>query len=175
MQDKPLIVVGVDGSACARDALAYAMADAVRRSARVRAVWVFEHPEYWATAYGMPAPTSEFELARRGEDGVRAILDEVLEQGDATMREVPVEITTIAGSPGRVLVAEAAQADLLVVGHRGRGGLASALLGSVGLQCALHAPCPVTVVRPAAGPTDAADVTVAERAPADDPMPMPFP
>ncbi len=175
MQDKPLIVVGVDGSACAKDALAYTMSDALRRGARVRAVWVFEHPEYWATVYGMPAPTSEFELARRGEDGVRAILDEVLEQGDPAMREVPVEIAAIAGSPGRVLVGQAVEADLLVVGHRGRGGLASALLGSVGLQCALHAPCPVTVVRPAAAPADAADATVAERQPAGDPMPMPFP
>ena len=45
-----------------------------------------------------------------------------------------------------VLVEEAADADLLVVGHRGHGALGSTLLGSVGLRCVLHAPCPVTVV-----------------------------
>jgi nucleotide-binding universal stress UspA family protein len=40
----------------------------------------------------------------------------------------------------------ARDADLLVVGHRGRGAVASALLGSVGLRCVLHSTCPVTVV-----------------------------
>jgi nucleotide-binding universal stress UspA family protein len=47
-----------------------------------------------------------------------------------------------------VLVDQSRDADMLVVGHRGRGGLRSAVLGSVGLQCVLHAAVPVTVVRP---------------------------
>jgi nucleotide-binding universal stress UspA family protein len=46
---------------------------------------------------------------------------------------------------------DAADADLLLVGHRGLGDVASACLGSVGLQCVLHATCPLTVVRPVAG------------------------
>ena len=43
-------------------------------------------------------------------------------------------------------------AELLVIGHRGRGSVASVLLGSVGLYCVLHAQCPVTVVRPRSQP-----------------------
>ena len=36
-----------------------------------------------------------------------------------------------------------------MLGHRGRGAVRSALLGSVGLHCVLHATCPVTTVRQA--------------------------
>jgi hypothetical protein len=51
-----------------------------------------------------------------------------------------------------VLVSESRDADLLVVGHRGRGAFHSTMLGSVGLQCVLHASVPVTVVRAAPHP-----------------------
>jgi len=62
---------------------------------------------------------------------------------------VPVTIEATTGAPGPVLVDAARGADLLVLGHRGRGVMRSALLGSVGLYCVLHASCPVTIVRQA--------------------------
>jgi nucleotide-binding universal stress UspA family protein len=63
-----------------------------------------------------------------------------------------VEILAEGGSAAHVLVSAAAAigSPLLVVGSRGRGGFRRMLLGSVGLSCVLHAPCPVTVVRSAA-------------------------
>ena len=48
----------------------------------------------------------------------------------------------------KALIDQSRDADLLVLGHRGRGGFKSAVLGSVGLHCVLHATCPVTIVRP---------------------------
>jgi len=54
-----------------------------------------------------------------------------------------------------VLIEQSQGAELLVVGHRGLGGFRSAVLGSVGLHCVLHAACPVTVVRPQQEPADA--------------------
>jgi nucleotide-binding universal stress UspA family protein len=46
-----------------------------------------------------------------------------------------------------VLIDAVGDEDLLVVGFRGHGGFACLLLGSVSQQCALHAPCPVAIVR----------------------------
>jgi nucleotide-binding universal stress UspA family protein len=45
-----------------------------------------------------------------------------------------------------VLVKRSAQAELLVVGSRGLGGLKGMVLGSVGHHCAAHAHCPVVIV-----------------------------
>ena len=60
----------------------------------------------------------------------------------------PVDIVVAAGPAAGVLIDMSGEVDVLVVGHRGRGGFASMLLGSVGLQSVLHAHCPVIVVRP---------------------------
>jgi nucleotide-binding universal stress UspA family protein len=79
---------------------------------------------------------------------------------------VPVTIEAATGAPGPVLLDAARGADLLVLGHRGRGVMRSALLGSVGLHCVFHASCPVTIVRkaPLAGqvPTTEAAVAAAQ-------------
>jgi nucleotide-binding universal stress UspA family protein len=61
---------------------------------------------------------------------------------------VPIAVEAIAGHPGQVLCSAADGAALLVVGHRGRGAVASAIIGSVGMHCVLHARCLVAIVRP---------------------------
>ena len=79
----------------------------------------------------------------------RETLDEVV-NAHPELAAAEFNVEAIAGPPGPVLVDASEGADLLVLGHRDRGALSSALLGSVGLHCVLHATCPVTVVRPAA-------------------------
>jgi len=61
--------------------------------------------------------------------------------------DVVVRPRVVEGQAGPVLVEAAEGADLLVVGNRGHGGLAEALLGSVGQYCVRHAPCPVVIMR----------------------------
>jgi nucleotide-binding universal stress UspA family protein len=54
-------------------------------------------------------------------------------------------------TPADALLEEANDADLLVVGSRGRGGFRSMLLGSVSRTVVQHSPCPVAVIRYAEG------------------------
>ncbi|MGH2356508.1 MAG: universal stress protein [Candidatus Limnocylindria bacterium] len=60
-----------------------------------------------------------------------------------------VEVRAVPGRAAAALLSAAREmaADLIVVGSRGRGPAASALLGSVSAELADHAPCPVLVVR----------------------------
>ena len=59
----------------------------------------------------------------------------------------PVTALVRQGHAAQALLEAAAKADLLVVGSRGHGGFAEALLGSVSQHCVQHAPCPVVIVR----------------------------
>jgi nucleotide-binding universal stress UspA family protein len=142
----PTVVVGVDGSDNAGVALRYGWQQAAWRHARLRVVMAYEAPDAWAASYGVPdLPNGEW-LRTRMRDELTGIVEEVRATLSPDLRAVPWEVAAEIGSPSRVLADESRSADLLVVGHRGRGGLRSALLGSVGLGCVLQAACPTTVV-----------------------------
>lgn len=66
-------------------------------------------------------------------------------------KHLSVETRVEEGHPAPILLAAAQGADLLVVGSHGHGAFAEMLLGSTAQHCVHHAPCPVPVVRPAAG------------------------
>jgi nucleotide-binding universal stress UspA family protein len=147
MQERPAVVVGVDGSAYSRAALTYAMEEAGRRGTGVQVVSAFLPPQYQPGAYGLSAPRTPYEIKSDLRFLARRMVDEVVAEVPA-LASVPVELHEVEGKPAEVLIERARGAGLLVVGHRGRGGVASALLGSVSLECVLHAECPVTVIRP---------------------------
>jgi len=90
--------------------------------------------------------------ARAGTDleAARAIAEAAAEGLRA--RGLSVEADVGIGDPASLLITSARErlADLIVVGHRGRGPVASAVLGSVSAYLVDHAPCPVLVAR---GPT----------------------
>jgi nucleotide-binding universal stress UspA family protein len=137
------IVVGVDGSPGGRDALDFAVEEARLRGADVRVIAAWDIPgAVYAGGYGLGDP----ELCSRLEQAARDNIAHALEDVDVDGVEIRTAIRE--GNPAQVLVDEAVEADLLVVGSRGLGGFRSLLLGSVGQQCAHHAPCPLVIVRP---------------------------
>lgn len=142
------IVVGIDGTEHAAAALRWAAEEAALRSATLVAVhaWSFVPvttpadsglvPMAWTDSMEV-LDASRAAAERTAADQVR----EVLGEGNDVVLEV------VEGGPADVLVAAAADADLLVVGNQGRGNLASALLGSTSAEVADAAPCPVVIVR----------------------------
>jgi len=136
------IVVGVDGSESAREALQWAIDEARRRNATVEAIYAWHQP--FVTGY---AEMGEVTIEEYAQDA-QQVLDAAVEAVDAT-GIAPVERKLLTGGAASTLVEEAKGAALLVVGSRGRGGFSGLLLGSVSQQVAHHAPCPVVIIPPA--------------------------
>jgi nucleotide-binding universal stress UspA family protein len=167
------IVVGVDASPGALRALVWAADEARLRLASLQVVHAYhvqalQAPVYFpsrealpgraAAGGGRPPPEeleqtleqrAEFEAAvrRQAEDMVEGLLREL---GEA-VAGVDVQPTVVEDrNPAEALVELSADADLVVVGSRGRGGFTSLLLGSVSHAVVLHALCPVVVIPPSA-------------------------
>ena len=149
------IVVGVDGSADARLALTWALGEAARRRATVDVVTAYPIDFYWIDPYLLDQRRL-IALRADTEARARAFVEEVRQTpgilAQAGTAELDVSVRVCAGAPAVHLVHHAEGADLLVVGSRGRGAVRSAVMGSVALHCAAHAPCQVAVVHPDAAP-----------------------
>ena len=148
MDEIGTVVVGIDGTPASRPVLEHALHDAARRGARLRVVAVVPLPEYWVATYGMGVSPPSVEVVTEVRADAQRMVEEIVAAHGELLTRVPTSVTAIVGSPSDVLLAQAQDADLLVLGHRGRGAVASAVLGSVGLHCVLHAPCAVTIVAP---------------------------
>jgi nucleotide-binding universal stress UspA family protein len=131
------IVVGVDGSAGAQRALHWALAEARLRAATVEVVHAWKVP----VVGGMYAYSME---PSQAEERARAVVAAALRDEDTS--GVPVETTLVSGGAAEVVLREADDADLVVLGSRGLGGFRRLLLGSVGQQVAHHVSCPIVVV-----------------------------
>lgn len=132
-------VVGIDGSEQSTGALRWALRQARLSGASVDMVTAWRFP----ASYGMAIIGGDLGL----EAEARTMLAEVLGQVEDDASGVQVRELVGEGPPVQVLLEAAKDADLIVVGSRGRGGFASAVLGSVSLACVLNAPCPVVVFR----------------------------
>lgn len=142
---KNLIVVGVDHSPGARAALVFAEEEALLRGATLHAVHAWQYSYIGSTDMEGAIPSTAADLHKlraAAETPLEASIREALPASD-----LRIERRVVEGVPAGVLVEASRDADLLVVGSRGRGGFAQLLLGSVSQQCAHHAECPVVIVR----------------------------
>jgi nucleotide-binding universal stress UspA family protein len=149
------VLVGTDGSedalAAARRALELLTSDATVHLVAVAEVAATVDPVAPEVTAGYSRP-HEFDPAR-----ARAIDDATaaLERAASALGGVAVETYVDGGDPGPVLCerARALNADVMVVGSRGRGAIRRVLLGSVSTYLVQNAPCPVLVVRAAPSPS----------------------
>jgi nucleotide-binding universal stress UspA family protein len=138
------IVVGVDGSPASAAALRYALDEARSHGARLVVASAWHVP---VQAYSAGAPVPFPDISEALEKDARGTVIEMLEGLEGLAKGVALERVVREGQAAEVLLDLAADADLVVVGSRGRGGFSGLLLGSVSQQVTHHAPCPVTIVR----------------------------
>ncbi|MBM2620272.1 universal stress protein [Actinoplanes sp. LDG1-06] len=137
------IVVGVDGSPGSRKALTWAAAEAADHGADLLVLNVWEHT--LLPPAGGPS-VSEHAVAEPSQATSEELL-QVIKEELGEDPPVPVRAHVRQGRPAKILIDESEGKDLLVVGHRGHGGFAGLVLGSVSQHVAAYAKCPVTVVR----------------------------
>ena len=141
--DSTKIVVGVDGSPSSRAALRWAVKQAALTGGTVDAIMAWHLPMALRTSAWAPIYVDEMtELEQDARKVLGAVISDEVEQADGQR----VTARVVNGHPADVLLDAAADADLLVIGSRGHGSVADALLGSVGRYCVHHAHCPVLIM-----------------------------
>lgn len=140
---RPRWVVGVDGSAGSRGALAWAAQNASRINATVQLITAWDVPG------AIPTPETSAVLSEVVEPTAyeQAALGFVERQvADASAMHDDVEGHAVRGRASSVLLEASHDADLLVLGRRGLGGFRRLLVGSTSTQCATHTPIPTVIV-----------------------------
>ena len=162
MTIKP-IVVGTDGSPQAVRAVEWAAREAVLRGAPLRIVSAAEMPPKMSA----PAQTTGFETVASHLIGDRdRALAAAASAAAVTAPGVLIDTDPVDGPPAQAVTSSGSGALLLVVGSHGGGAFAAMTLGSVSRYAAVHAPCPVAVVREEPTATDRL-VVVGIRSPQD--------
>jgi len=143
------ILVGADGTDHSKAAVRWAAREAQRRVRPLRVTYVYDWDSREAR-YDTRCNDPEF--IRKRAEGIAAT---AAYEARKVAPHLEVDADPVIGHhPAARLLAEAAEAELVVLGSRGHGGFAGLLLGSVSQRVATHAPGPVVVVR---GRGDAAE------------------
>jgi nucleotide-binding universal stress UspA family protein len=138
------IVVGVDESHHAYQALDWAMREAGMRQAELTVLTVI--PAMASPWTGRPLTVPDADEAI--QHAKQALEEAVAKSASGITGPQPpsFSVHVFAGFPAQALVDASHDAELVVVGSRGAGGFATALIGSVSSQVAHHATCPIVIV-----------------------------
>jgi len=138
------IVVGVDGSSSSAEAVRWASEQAVRDHRTLALVHAYTLDRVlWVDSMGV-----DRDLLRMMEKDGRALLLSAAEHAREAHPDLEVHEWLFHADARSALLEASREAAMLVVGSRGRGPVASLLLGSVGVALVRHATCPVVVRRP---------------------------
>jgi nucleotide-binding universal stress UspA family protein len=132
------VLLGIDGSPASEAATSFAFEEASRRGVDLVALHA------WSDVAVFPIAGMDW---RQYEEEGHEVLAERLAGWRQQYPDVAVSRRIVCDRPARWLIDEAERCQLVVVGSRGRGGIARMLLGSVSTAVAESAVAPVTVVR----------------------------
>jgi nucleotide-binding universal stress UspA family protein len=137
------IVVGVDGSEQATQAVAFAASEADALGEELTVLYAFTGPNRWIRA-GLPSGS----FARHVVEQEQVVLSETVAglRQDYPGLAVHDVLETVM-EPADALVRAAATARLLVLGSRGRGSFSRLLLGSTAHAVLAQPPCPTVITR----------------------------
>ncbi|MGW6268401.1 MULTISPECIES: universal stress protein [unclassified Streptomyces] len=135
------LVVGVDGSETSLRAVDWAVGEAAMRGVPLRLVYA----SLWHRYEG-PAFAGEVRVPQEAPQA-DAVVDAAAARAHRRDADVKVSTEVLHDEPVPALLVEGRNACALVLGSRGRGGIAELLLGSVCLAVAARADCPVIVLR----------------------------
>ncbi|MEV4049995.1 universal stress protein [Amycolatopsis sp. NPDC049688] len=138
------VAVGVDGSPNSEQAIAVAFEEASLRGVPLVALHAWNDVTY-EDAFGSARILTQPESLEEDEE---RLLGERLAGWREKYPDVEVRRMLVRDRPRHALLEISAEAQLVVVGSRGRGGFTGMLLGSTSQALVQHAQCPVLVVRP---------------------------
>jgi nucleotide-binding universal stress UspA family protein len=157
MSDRP-VIIGFDGSAAAEVAVREAAALLTGRRAYVVVVWeagrAYELLDVPSLTAGVPVSRMDIRTATELDNAAAENARRMAERGVALATDgglraegmVVADDITVAATLVRIAAEQ--DAGAVVVGSRGRSGIAEVLLGSTAREVLKQAPCPVLITRP---------------------------
>jgi len=149
MSEDTTIVVGADGSSESRAAVQWAAAHAAATGGVLHVVHAVILPTMTGMGWKIDAAMEAGQLLKALDAEGHLLVAREQSRVERRWPAVRVRTAVVPGDPRAVLLDAADDADVLVVGSRGRGPISSLVLGSVSAAVARHSACPTVVHRDA--------------------------